>query len=118
MEDRRAHADQHGGEQDGGICRGSGHQEKADQGEADAGGERIRLRAAIGIQAHEGLQHGRRALEGQGDEADLAEGQAVGALEDGVERGHQRLHHVVQQVAEAQRQDDRERGAEGGSGGS
>src|SRR4030095_13496419 len=61
----------------------------------------------------QGLQHGGGALEGQGDQTDLAEGQAVGALEDGIERGHQRLHHVVEQMAEAQREDDGEGGAHG-----
>ena len=113
MEDRRAHADQHGGEEDRGIRRGAGHQEETDEGEADARGQGIRLRVTVGIEADHGLQHGGRALKGQGDETHLAEGQAVGVLEDGIERGHQRLHHVVEQMAEAQRQDDREGGADG-----
>ena len=92
-----------GGEQDGGIRRGAGHQEEADEREADAGRQGIRLWVAVGIQADHGLQHRGRALEGQGDQTDLTEGQAVGVLEDGIERRHQRLHHVVEQMAEAQR---------------
>ena len=74
MEDRRAHPDQHGGEQDDRIRRGSGHQQEADQSEADAGGQGIRLGVAVGIEADQGLQHGGGALEGQGDQTDLAEG--------------------------------------------
>jgi hypothetical protein len=108
-----AHPDQRGSEQDRGIRRGPGHQQEADEGKTDADRQRIRSRVAVGIEADHGLKHGGRELEGQGDQTDLAEAQAIGALENGIERRHQRLHQVVEQVAEAQRQNDREGRADG-----
>ena len=108
MEHRRAHADQRRGEQDHGIGVGARHQQQADQGEAHADHEGIGLGLLVGVEPDQRLQHRCGALEGERDQADLAEAQRVVLLEDGIERRHQRLHHVVEQVAEAQREDDRE----------
>jgi hypothetical protein len=56
-----------------------------------------------GIQPHHRLQQGRGELEGEGDQPDLAEAEGEFRLEQRIDRRQQRLHHVVQQVAEAQR---------------
>src|SRR6185312_7008448 len=52
---------------------------------------------------------------GEGEDADLAEGQGVRSLEHWIQRRQQRLHHVVQQMAEADRSQHRDRGAAGGT---
>ena len=108
MEDRRAHADQGSGQQDHGVGRRPRHQQQADQREAHADHQGVGLGLLVGVEADDRLQHRRRALEGQRDQADLPEGQRVGILEDRIEGGDQRLHHVVQQMAEAEGEDDRE----------
>ena len=92
MEHRRAHADQRRGESRIiGSCRVR-HQQQADQGEAHAEHQGIGLRLPVGVDADDRLQHRCRALEGEGDQADLGEGEAVAVLEDRVDRRHQRLH--------------------------
>ena len=48
-------------------------------------------------------------LERERDEPDLAEVQAVGGLYERVYRWQQRLHHVVEEMREAQRHYDGER---------
>ena len=61
------------------------------------------MRAAVGVQAYEGLQHAGDQLIGKGDQADLAEIEMKRAFENGIDGGDQRLGHVVQQMAEADR---------------
>jgi hypothetical protein len=70
---------------------------------------RIGLGLAVGDHADDGLQRGGRQLERQRDQPDLAEVEAVGLLDEGINCRQQRLHHVVEEVREAQRQHDRER---------
>jgi hypothetical protein len=47
-------------------------------------------------------------LEGQAEQPDLHEVQPVIGLEDRVDRRQQRLHHVIEEVAERHRDDDGE----------
>jgi hypothetical protein len=108
MKHRGAHADHRRRQQDQRIGAGLGHQQQAGQREAHADHQGIGLRPAVGVEPDQRLQHRGRALEGQRDQADLAERKGVGILENGIQRRHQRLHHVVQQMAEAEREDDRE----------
>ena len=48
-------------------------------------------------------------LKGQRDQSDLREIQTVGILDERIDRRQQRLHHVVEQMREAERHHDRER---------
>ena len=56
------------------------------------------------------LQHRRGDLHRQRDQPDLREAEAVSVLQHRIERRHQRLDHVVEEMREAERQDDREGG--------
>jgi hypothetical protein len=108
MEDRRSRADQHGADQQHRIAAGVRQHDEADECRAHADDQRVGLRPAVGIEADDGLQQRGGELEGQRDEADLAEVEAVGVLDQRIDRRQQRLHHVVEQMREAERQDDGE----------
>ncbi len=66
------------------------------------------MRAAIRIPADNWLQQRRRKLIRKRNQPDLAEIEMKGSLEDGINRRNQRLHHVIQQMAEADRKQDGE----------
>ncbi len=63
--------------------------QQADQREAHARHQRVGLRLPVGVEADHRLQHRGGELEGERNEADLAEGERVVVLEDRVERRHQ-----------------------------
>ena len=71
-------------------------------------GERVRRRPPVGVDADHRLQQRRGQLERQRDQPDLPEVEGVGTLEDRVDRRQHRLQHVVQEMAEADRQQDAE----------
>ena len=72
--------------------------------------QRVRLGMMVGIQPDDRLQQRRGELEREGDQADLAEVQMEARLEHGIHGRQQRLHHVVEQVAEADGEQDGKRG--------
>ena len=109
MEDRRADPDQPSREQHERILRGPREQQQPAQTERHPDRERLRLRPPIRVVAHERLQQRRRHLVHERDEPNMTEVEAERALEDRIDRRQQRLHHVVQQVAEAERTEHRER---------
>ena len=78
------------------------------QREAHANGERIRPGMAIVEVADERLQQRRGDLIGQRDHPDLPEVEMEGSLQQRINRRDQRLNHVVQEVAEGGREQDRE----------
>ena len=53
---------------------------------------------AVGIETREGLQNGRCHLEHEGDDAYLGKREAKLILDDGIDRRHHRLNHVVKEV--------------------
>ena len=63
-------------------------------------------RGAGPCSADHGLQQRRRELIGQRDEADLREVELKRVLQHRIDRGQQRLHHVVQQMADAEGPED------------
>ena len=64
----------------------------------------------VGEQADDRLEQRRGGLVGERDQADLPEVERVGVLEDRIDRRQDRLHQVVEHVAEADRAQDAERG--------
>src|SRR5579872_2557850 len=60
---------------------------------------------AVGVKAYEGLQKGSGELIGERDEPYLREIEMKGLLEQGIDRGQEGGHHVVQEMANA---DDRQ----------
>jgi len=79
--------------------------------EERATGQGERCRALVCIQSDDRLKYRRRDLIGQRDQADLAKAQPQPRLEARIDRRKQRLHHVIEQVAEADRHDHAEDGA-------
>ena len=101
VEDRRAAADQSYRQQDGYEARGDGEGEQPEQREAHPRGERVGARMAVCIESDEGLQQRRGHLENQRDDSDLGEREAEFLLQERVDGRDHRLHHVVQQVGDA-----------------
>ena len=64
----------------------------------------------VGIDADQRLEQRGGQLESERDKTDLSEVERVGILEDRIDRRQQRLHHVVEAVAHAQRREDGEGG--------
>src|SRR5262245_31397864 len=55
------------------------------------------------------MKHGGREGKGEGDEPDLAEVEREALLDHGIERHDQRLDHVVEEMADADRGKNRDR---------
>ena len=117
MEHRRPDADQHHRDQDDRIASGDAQKQKAEQGGDHAGRQRIGPGPEVGNIAHRRLQQRGRDLVDQGDDADLGEAQMKIRFQVRIDRRYQRLHHVVQQMAEADREQHREGGVVGGLAG-
>lgn len=111
MEYRRAQPDQRGGEQDHRVARRESERQQPEQRRAHAGNHRIGPGALVGQPAEQRLQQGRRHLEGQRDQADLAEIELEVLFDQRVERRDHRLKQIVQQMRRAQRNEDRDQRA-------
>jgi hypothetical protein len=112
---RGAGTDQSGRAQQQSVAVRIGEQRQAGEGEGHAGGERIGPGTRVGVAADQRLQDGGRDLVGEGHDPDLPEGQVVTVLEHGIQRRQQRLHHIVEQMTEADCGQHRERGLAGGA---
>ena len=113
---RRADADHRRPDEQQAVASGGGENQQADEGRAHPGDQRKRFGVLVGVESDHRLQQRGGELEGQGEQADLAEIEAVVALQHRIDRGQERLHHVVQHVAEAQRDENGNRGGTGDCG--
>jgi hypothetical protein len=86
--------------------RRSGKEQHAGAGEGHAGDQRIGHRPAVGDEADDRLEQRSGGVEGEGDEADLGVGQREGFAQNRVERRQQRLDGVVEEMREADREED------------
>ena len=109
VEDRGTGADHRRAEQQRGIAARMRKHDQPQQGAAHAGHQRKRLRPPVRVHADHRLQQRSRQLKGQRDQSDLREVEAVGVLDERIDGRQQRLHHVVEQMREAERHHDRER---------
>ncbi len=107
VEDGGAHADQHGRQQHGAKAACLRQVEQPHQREAHAQRQGVGHGSAVGIEADQGLQQRGRELVGEGDETYLGERQIEPQLQEGIDGQQYRLHHVVQQVREADGGDHR-----------
>ena len=110
MEDRRPDAEQAGADEQHLVALGEGENGQSGEREECAAGKGERRRTAIGVESDERLQERRRDLIGEGDETDLDERQPELRLEIRIDRREQRLHHVIEQMTEADRDEDGEDG--------
>ncbi len=108
MEDRRADPDQPGRDQKHAVCRRDRQQDQAAEARAHPDGQRVGLRPLVGVDADERLQQRCRHLEGESDQPDLSVVEGERVLEDRVDRRQQRLDRVVEEVRDAERDQDRE----------
>ncbi len=109
VEDGGTEADQAGSDQQQLEIAGIAEQDQAAQRARHADRQGIGHRPAVGDDADEGLQQRGGDLEGHRQKADLDEVEIVIRLEERVERSKQRLHDIVQHVAEADGHKDRHR---------
>ena len=110
MKDRRPDPNQRAGNEQNRIGPGKSDQRQPDERETHAEGQEIRLRANVRIEADQRLKQRSGGLKGESDEADLAEIQPKGGFQDRIERRHERLHHIVEEMAETDGEEDREDG--------
>jgi len=101
MEDGRAYAEERSGDQQQSKGRREGQENQANEGAGHADGQRPGQWAPIREVADKWLQQRGGDLEGQGNQADLAEIQMKRGFQDRVDGGQQRLDHVVEEMAEA-----------------
>ena len=101
MENRGARADQGAARQHASVARRQRQGQKPKQREAHADAQGIRLWMFVGVDADQGLQQGGAHLIGEGDGADLHETQVEFAFEQRINGDDQRLHHVVEEMREA-----------------
>jgi hypothetical protein len=89
---------------------GVGQQQQAGERKTHAGRQGVRLRFAIDIETDHRLQHRGGELKRECQNADLSEVETVITLQHRIDRRQQRLHHVVQQMTDADgRQDGKRR---------
>src|SRR5262245_17097271 len=81
----------------------------AEERKAHSERKRVRFRMAIRIETDDRLQQRSRELQHEGDEANLREIELKVLLQNRVNGRNQRLHHVVEQMAEAESREDLER---------
>ena len=111
MEDRRAQPDQRRCDQDQVVTVGDRQQQQTAQAAAHGDRQGKRRRTLVGHHADHRLQQRSRHLERQCDKSDLPKVQPVGVLQDRIDRRDQRLIHVIEKVAQAQRYQDGKGGA-------
>ena len=107
VEDRRSPADECDGQKDRREAGGEGQREESRQRETHSRGQRIGSRMAVGIAADKRLQDRGGHLEDERDETDLGERKTEFGFEQRIDRRNHRLHHVVEQVGDADEQQDR-----------
>ena len=110
VEYRRAQADEtHRDEEDAEALREREYDEP-DEGEDHPEGQGVGLRLAVRDRAHHRLQERGGQLVREGYQTDLREVQVEAGLDEGVDGRDERLHRVVQQVRNADRDQNGEDG--------
>ena len=116
VEDGRADADQRRGDEQHRIGRRHRQQQQAHEAGSHADGQRIRHRPAVGDHADNRLEQRGGQLEDEGDQADLRERQGEVLLQHRIDRRQQRLDRVVEEMGNADRDQDREDSRFAGAG--
>ena len=110
VEDGAADADQRRGQQHGAEAAGERQDQHAEEGRGHAERQREGLRMLVGVEPDQRLQHRGRELEDQRDDADVDEVERQRLLHQRIDRGQHRLHRVVEEMARAHREQDRQHG--------
>ena len=86
------------------------HWIQAELSKAHPDRQRVGFGMAIGVNPDDGLQQRSRQLKGQRNVADLAVRQVERGLQNGIDRGDQRLDQIVQEMRETECQQDGKQG--------
>jgi hypothetical protein len=108
MEDGGADADAGSGEEQSGKRWRDGKQKETNEGDDHADGQDERFGGFVGPEADDGLKERGGDLIGESDEADLGKVKLERGFQNRVDGGQQRLHHVVDEVANADGGEDTE----------
>ncbi|MNV53572.1 hypothetical protein D3C71_1457260 [compost metagenome] len=103
---RRTYAHQRRGHENGREAADHRQHQNTDQGADHAGRQQPRFGMTVGVETDPRLQQRGGELEGQGDQADLGEAQAIAGLEHRVDRRQHGLDQVVDQVRQRTGADD------------
>jgi len=110
VEHRRSHSYQRRSKQERSEAPCNGEKHQSHEREPHTHGQRVWLVPPVGIEPYGWLKYRGGHLIGQSDKPNLREAEVKRVFQDGVDRWNQRLHHVVQEMAEA---DGRENGKQG-----
>ena len=108
MKNGRSHAHQRGRQKNGGVARSHRQGKQSDQRDAHSRRKKIRLGMAIAIKTDERLQQRGSKRGSKGDDSDLAVIQAERIAKHGIDTRQKRLHRVIEQVTEADGQQNLE----------
>ncbi len=109
VEHGAADADHRHRQQDQQIGIGESQQHQADQRKGHAGRQDEIQRPLVQAHPDHRLKEGGGELEDEGNEPNLEEAQRESLMEDRIKRRRERLHHVVEHVRGAERDQDSER---------
>ncbi len=102
VEHRGADADERRRDQNRIIVPGKGEQKQTAERDRHADRQRIRLRIFVRIKPDQRLQQRAGELEGERNQANLAEAEPERGLKDGVDGWQQRLNGIVQEMRTAE----------------
>ena len=108
MEDRRAQTDEADREKKKAETLRQGQGGESDQGEHHAAGQGIGLGLSVRYRAHDRLEERGGELVREGDESYLGEVQVETAFDEGIDRGDDGLHGIVEKMRDADRDQYRE----------
>ena len=117
VEDRRSHPEQRRPGDDGGIVRRISQGDERRSRDAHADGQGKGQGMTVRVKPDEGLKDRGGELIGERQEADLREAQVEARPEDRIARGEQRLGRVVQKMADARGEENRQGESDGASAG-
>jgi len=106
MKDRRSCSNDGRSQQQQAECWRQRQHQNSRERKAHSHCERIRHGPLVGVEPDQRLQKTCHHLVGERQQSDLAEVQMKGALENGIDRRQQRLHHVIDEMADADRGQD------------
>jgi hypothetical protein len=99
MEYGGADAYECGGGEHGAVAGCHGESQQANHRDAHAHGQGVRLRPVIGIESDDGLEQRSSQLDSKSDKTNLAEIKMERVFEQRINRRHQRLQRVIQEMA-------------------
>lgn len=110
MENGGAHADHSGSNKNGAINRRKRECDEPNEGDTHAKHQGIGFGISISVKPNDGLEDGANHLKGKGDESYLCKAQVERILEKRINRRHQGLDGVIEQMTEAEGEQDAQRG--------